>query len=45
MRGYLAAVVMVELAVAFWGATPAAAQQASSFDQLQVLVNLETRSS
>jgi hypothetical protein len=38
MRGYRAAMVMVGLAIAFWGTTPAAAQQVSSFELLQLLV-------
>ena len=38
MKRYAAVVVMVGLGMAFWGATPASAQQVSSFEQLQLLV-------
>jgi hypothetical protein len=38
MTRYMAAMAMVGLAIAFWGATPAAAQQVSSFELLQLLV-------
>jgi hypothetical protein len=38
MTRYMATVVMVGLASAFWATTPVAAQQVSSFEQLQLLV-------
>jgi hypothetical protein len=38
MTRYRAAVITVGMVVAFWGAKPAAAQQVSSFEQLQLLV-------
>jgi hypothetical protein len=38
MKRYMAAMGIVGLASALWGTTPAAAQQVSSFEQLQVLV-------
>jgi hypothetical protein len=38
MKRYMAAMMTVGLATALWGTPPAAAQQVSSFEQLQVLV-------